>query len=81
MTALQVFPDTVVAPGLLIGRTDSRRYADFADNSYRFIPMRLARSDLVRIHGTDERIAVENYTEIIRFYVQLLRNTAMASDG
>ena len=81
MTALQIFPDAVVAPGLLIGRTDSRRYADFADNSYRFIPMRLARSDLVRIHGTDERIAVENYTEIIRFYVQLLRNTAMASDG
>jgi len=75
-TIHQVFPDVVVAPGLVIGRTDSRRYAKLADNSYRFLPMRLAPEDLKRIHGIDERIAVENYIEIIRFYVQVLHNTA-----
>ena len=73
-TIHQVFTDVVVAPGLVIGRTDSRRYAGLADNSYRFLPMRLGPEDLERIHGTDERIAVDNYAEIIRFYIQLLRN-------
>ena len=76
-TVRQVFPDVVIAPGLLIGRTDSRYYAGIADNSYRFLPMRLGPLDLKRIHGTDERISVKNYIEIIRFYAQLLRNTAM----
>ena len=27
-------------------------------------------SDLERIHGTGERIMIENYTEIIHFYIQ-----------
>ena len=51
-TIHQVFPDVVVAPGLVIGRTDSRRYVNVAENSYRFLPMRLGRKDLKRIHGT-----------------------------
>ena len=76
-TVRQVFPDAAVAPGLLIGRTDSRHYAPIADNGYRFLPMRLKREDLVRIHGANERISVENYAEIIRFYVQFLRNAAI----
>ncbi|MFQ6019099.1 MAG: M20 family peptidase [Kiloniellaceae bacterium] len=76
-TVHQVYPDAVVAPGLVPGRTDSRRYVRLADNSYRFLPMRLGRKDLKRIHGTDERISVETYAEIIRFYIQLLRNTAV----
>jgi acetylornithine deacetylase/succinyl-diaminopimelate desuccinylase-like protein len=29
------------------------------------------------MHGTDERISVENYAEIIRFYIQVLCNFAM----
>ncbi len=70
----QIFPETVVAPGLVIGATDSRHFVNVAENSYRFLPMRLGRKDLKRIHGTDERIAVDNYLEIVRFYIQLLQN-------
>ncbi len=80
-TIRQVFPDVVVAPGLVIGRTDSRNYVNVTENSYRFLPMRLWREDLMRIHGTDERIAVDNYLEIIRFYTQLLRNSVVAPGG
>lgn len=65
----------VVAPGLVIGRTDSRHYGPIADDSYRFLPMRLTHSDLPRIHDTDERIAIDDFVEIIRFYVQLWWNT------
>ena len=80
-TVRQVFPDAVVAPGLVIARTDSRHYATIADNSYRFLPLRLGPRDLKRIHGTDERVSVENYAEIVRFYVQVLRNFAMVLAG
>lgn len=73
-TIRQVMPDVVVAPGLVIGRTDSHQYRDIADSSYRFLPMRLGKEDLARIHGTDERIGVANYLEIIRFYIQLIWN-------
>ncbi len=74
-TIREVFPDVVVAPSLVIGSTDSKHYRKIAENSFRFIPMRLEEEDLKRIHGKDERIGIENYGEIIRFYVQLLRNT------
>ena len=37
--------------------------------------MRVEKKDLKRIHGKDERIGIENYVEIVRFYVQPLRNT------
>jgi carboxypeptidase PM20D1 len=73
-TVRQVFPDVVVAPGLVIAGTDSIHYAQLAKDSYRFLPLRLASEDLERIHGTDERIMIENYTEIIYFYIQLLLN-------
>ncbi len=41
------------------------------------LPLRLGPRDLTRIHGTDERVSLENYAEIIRFYVQVLRNGAL----
>ena len=80
-TIQQVFPDVVVAPGLVIGRTDSRHYSDISNDNYRFLPMRLRSEDLGRIHGTDERIAVANYEEIIRFYAQLLWNSGIGENG
>ena len=77
-TVAEVFPGAVVAPGLLAGATDSRHYEDLAESTFRFIPTRLTRSDLKRIHGLDERIAVENYADMIRFYARLIENTAGA---
>jgi carboxypeptidase PM20D1 len=72
----QIFPDVVVAPGLVIGRTDSRHYSEISVDNYRFLPMRLRSEDLGRIHGIDERIAIANYEEIIRFYAQLIWNSS-----
>ena len=68
----QAFPDALVAPGLLVGTTDTRHYLDMAENSFRFLPLRIKPDDIKRFHGTDERISISNYEEIIRFYVQLL---------
>jgi carboxypeptidase PM20D1 len=74
-TIREVTSDSVVvAPYLVPGATDSRYYADATDHVYRFLPYTLTPEDRGRIHGTDERIAIDDYRTMVRFYVQLLRN-------
>ena len=75
-TIRELFPDVVVAPGLMIGGTDSRHMTAVADHIFRFSPVRARAEDLSRFHGTDERIAVANYADLIRFYGRLIRNSA-----
>ncbi|HEX8170811.1 MAG TPA: M20 family peptidase [Thermoanaerobaculia bacterium] len=74
--AAEVFPNTVVAPYLVIGATDSRYFASLTPNVYRLVPVTIAQADLERIHGTNERVAVEAYFDTIRFFRQLMKNRA-----
>lgn len=69
-------PDVIVAPGLMIGATDSRHFDVVADNVYKFSPVRAKPEDLKRFHGTNERISIDNYVELIQFYHQLIGNSA-----
>ncbi|NNL67948.1 MAG: M20/M25/M40 family metallo-hydrolase [Myxococcales bacterium] len=71
-----VYPDAVVAPGLVLGGTDSRHYGRIADDAYRFAPLDLDIADSARIHGVNERIGVENYARCIDFYEALIRESA-----
>lgn len=75
-TIRETFPDAVVAPGLMIATTDSRFYAPITDKIFRFQPVRATAADLSRLHGTNERLSVDNYADMIRFYRRLLQNTA-----
>ncbi len=77
-TLRQLHPDVVVAPGLMVGATDSRHFATVADDIYKFSAVRARPEDLKRFHGTDERISTANYVELIQFYQQLIRNTRPA---
>ena len=70
------FPDAIVAPSLVLGATDTRHFIPIADSIFRFLPARLAREDLKRYHGVDERIGVDNYGECIRFYMRYLREAS-----
>lgn len=70
----QTFPDAVVAPGLMTAATDSRHFSLVSDAVYRFSPFHLKGEDLTRFHGTNERLSVVNYGEMIGFYHQLLSN-------
>jgi carboxypeptidase PM20D1 len=67
-----VFPDAVVAPGLVMALTDSRHYAGIAANVYRFEPFRVTPQDLARIHGSNERVALAGYGDAIRFFATLM---------
>lgn len=77
-TLRSLFPDVVVAPGLMVAATDSRHFTNVSDHIYRFSPVRAKPEDLGRFHGTNERIGTANLAELVRFYHQLLRNTAPA---
>jgi carboxypeptidase PM20D1 len=71
-----VFPNAVVAPALVLGGTDSRHFAGIADAVYRFVPLRFRPGDSERIHGTNERVSVDNVTEMVRFYKALLETAS-----
>lgn len=73
----QVNPDALVSPALLFGATDSRHFGGLSENIYRFTPIRVTGADIKRIHGTNERIAVSDYENAIRFYFQLITNTVI----
>jgi carboxypeptidase PM20D1 len=75
-TIAQVFPGTLVSPNLLGGGTDTKHYKDLTRNVYRFLAVRIQKEDLARVHGTNERIGIESYAGVVRFYVQLIRNAA-----
>lgn len=56
------------SPFLMIGGTDSRYFTELSGHVYRFLPLRVDRGELVRFHGTDERVAVEGVATAIQFY-------------
>jgi carboxypeptidase PM20D1 len=63
-----------VAPELMTGATDSAHYLDIADAVLRFRPFPADPDDLVRVHGTNERIAVESLGAAVGFYMRLMRD-------
>lgn len=68
-----VFDGVAVAPWILMGATDSRYFAPIADNVYRFTPFRMGPTDLQRIHGTGERVRVDDADPAVAFYERLVR--------
>jgi carboxypeptidase PM20D1 len=75
--SLATLPDAPVAPALVLAGTDSRHYADVAENVYRFQPILLTAEDLEMPHGLNERLSVANFERMIRFYVGLMEAGAM----
>lgn len=71
-TAQQVFPDAVAVPGMTLGGTDSRHYSQIADNAYRFNPQVYTPDDIKTIHGTNERVSIDNLIKSTQFYVAFL---------
>jgi carboxypeptidase PM20D1 len=66
------FPEAAVAPGLVLGATDGRHYEGVARGVLRFSPITMRKADVVRFHGTDERIGIADYMRAIAFYERLI---------
>jgi carboxypeptidase PM20D1 len=75
-TLREVFPEAIVAPGLMVGGTDARHFDGYAGQVFRFSPVRAKPADLARFHGTDERLSIDNLVEMIRFYHRLVDQAA-----
>jgi len=65
-----------VVPMLVLGYTDSRQFVPVAENVYRFRPQWIPQSELGRVHGTGERLSVDNLARLVRFFAQLVETGA-----
>ncbi len=74
----EICPSAIVAPFLVVVYTDSRKFVDLTACIVRLLPMRLDSGELARIHAFDERISLENYGRMIRFYGSFIRGTGSA---
>ena len=72
-TIRDMFPNSVVVPGLVGGGTDARYFYDISDDVYRFYPIRLDPTSMSRFHGIDEKISKDNYREIVEFSYHLIK--------
>jgi carboxypeptidase PM20D1 len=75
-TLRELFPGTIVAPGLMLAGSDSRHFQALSANVFKFSPVRAGPDDLSRFHGTNERISVANLAEMVRFYHRLIEQSA-----
>ncbi len=69
-------PDCPVVPLLLPGATDSRFLRGNGIITYDFCPFRLTEKEMLRIHGNNERIAIENLRFGMRMMVDILKEIA-----
>lgn len=76
-TILESFDQMLVSPALFIAASDSRHFLDLTPNVYRFRPIRAKQDDRFRVHGIDERISIDNYLEMIRFYIHFIENGSL----
>ena len=62
---LKVFPDSIVAPYLDIGGTDSKHFRIEGIPCYGIIPVVINQEELETIHGNNERISVEGFNRAL----------------
>lgn len=80
-TIREVFPNTVLAPSLVVGSTDARHFAGLSERIYRFRPLQLTLKDIRRTRSDDERIAIDDYARMVQFYLRLLENQVGFSEA
>jgi carboxypeptidase PM20D1 len=71
-TIREIMPDALVAPTLVLGRTDCAYFVDLSPCCYRFVPQRIRSEELASVHGVNESLSVDNYGEMISFYIRLI---------
>ena len=67
-------PGAIVTPNLVSGATDSRYFRAIGVDCYDFCPFRFSPEERLLIHGTDERISIENLGFGVEMMVEILMN-------
>ncbi|SMR52297.1 unnamed protein product [Zymoseptoria tritici ST99CH_3D1] len=68
--------ETIVAPALMTGNTDTRYYWDLTRHIFRFGPGYVNEKDwgMGRIHTVDERVSVSNHGKVVKWYALWIQN-------
>jgi acetylornithine deacetylase/succinyl-diaminopimelate desuccinylase-like protein len=69
-------PNCPVVPLLLPGATDSRFLREKGMTTYDFCPFRMPEKEIFRVHGNDERIAIENLRFGMKMLVEVIKEVA-----
>ncbi|MEY2970553.1 MAG: hypothetical protein RLZZ599_926 [Bacteroidota bacterium] len=69
----EIFPEALISPYLTIGGTDSKNFEGLSKNTYRFLPIVLSPAEVGGIHGTNERIALEDYQKMVLWYTTVVQ--------
>lgn len=69
-------PGCPVVPHLLPGATDARYLRDRGTITYDFCPFRVTEKELLRVHGNNERIALENLRFGMKLLTEVIREVA-----
>lgn len=68
----QIFGPLVVIPGMTGAGTNSKHYAEVADDAYRINLLIVGPEDIAGFHGTNEKISIENLGLGTAAYAQLI---------
>jgi len=74
-TIREIMPDAIVAPTLVLGRTDCCYFVDLSPCCYRFVPQRVRSGEVASIHGVNESLTIDSYAEMISFYIRLITSS------
>ena len=71
-----VLPSAVVTPSMLTATTDTVHYVGLTEGIYRFHPYTLPSDDVGKVHGTDERVAVDSVDTAVELSTELIRQAS-----
>lgn len=69
-------PNSIVAPYLVMGGTDSYNYEPICENIYRYAPFRVSVELLRSVHGTNEKIPVSCLEDALKFFKNYIRRAS-----
>jgi carboxypeptidase PM20D1 len=69
----EVYPSAKATPYLVMGGTDSRKYAGLCRHVYRFTPVSLTNEEKDTVHNANECISIDNYMSMVDFFKKLIR--------
>jgi carboxypeptidase PM20D1 len=69
----QVFNNVAVSPFVFLAATDSRHYQSICKNIFKFSPFMLSSEELQGMHGINERISQKSLTDMVVFYMRIMR--------
>ena len=69
---VDVFPDAVPAPYVMMAATDARHFTKICPRVYRFAPFRMSKAQRQAIHSYDEHLGVADFLTGVDWYQRLI---------